>query len=183
MERAAASPGTTWQDLERECSQLKPYRRLHWTAYPIEGGRVESSGGESYIRFTFIEPENLGMRTIPGTNIATKYFGSITNQTLPELVTTSVHVEDLVRFRGILKNEDVIEAYGPTMNSDARGRTLFRVTIDGGLISIPKQSISRVRLVFFPDWKQQTPINLFRGRSGTSFDGLDEIETTQRPRK
>lgn len=172
--------GATLDDLAAECLDLRPYRTLHWIAYPIESGRVEAGGAEAYIRFTFLEPENWGMRIGLGKNKGADYFGSITHKQPAKLATTSVHCLDLIKFKGVSDTGDRSEFYGPVLRSERSGKSFFRVLVDGAVVAVPKGKMGAAKWALDEEWRTRTPANLFRGMTGTSWDRLDELEPARR---
>lgn len=167
-----ARNGSSIDEIVEQYKRVRPYRRLHWVAYPIEPVRVDKSGDERYAKFTFLEPEPLFMRTRPGEYPAREYFGSISGNSEPRTPTTSVHIQDLVDFSGVPESDTREEVTGPKLRQELRGKTFFRVILDGVTVSVPKDNINPVLWTLEKEWRERSLTNLFRGLTGSSNDRL-----------
>jgi hypothetical protein len=159
---ALGADGKTFDELDTEYGQRKPYYRVSFVAFPIDVKRIEP-GSEEYIRFLVLDPTHLETRAITRGDDGKHYVGFRGESPIaPLFLTTVPNIQSFVTFsHSEHRLPGNAQLFAPRLRKEIKsGELIFRLAFESGSHIIAPQTIPTPALISFESWNKEIPQNI-----------------------
>lgn len=160
---AAFGEGLTFEQLDHDYGENKPYYRASFVSFPINLNKVET--GQEFVRFMILDPTNLGTQSTTRGAEAQHYFGFHGESPHePTLAMTVPNIHSFVKFTAFQRIDQAGNGVlqRPRLREEIKsGRLQFILKLDTGLKVINPQNIHEPVMMSLDNWNKQTPQDVF----------------------
>jgi hypothetical protein len=155
--------GKTVEELDEEYGRTRPYYRISFVSFPINGNKIEP-GSEDFFRFMALDPTYLSTQAIVRGEEGWKYIGFRSKNSRPPFILTTVpRINSFVTFNASRHSVPGNAALlGPRLRSEIKsGAMKFILRFESGSHEIDPTDIQSPNLILWEYWNKATLQDIF----------------------